>query len=387
MNEESKELTIVDDKKSVEPFNNDFDVTDMLATVGKLESTQEQKDIIFAPIEETEILIRPDGKVYLDWTWYSGRLTQAFPLRWTLIPQGMPKNKGNLIVWGFWLTVDGCLMGFAIGEQVATSNQMSYTEACEAAKSNALMRLCKGIGMGTKLWNKPFVEKWINQYAEQSLNESGKQRWKKKAEYAKNDPAVIDAEVIEVNTDAVVKKDQVDHTKTQTTQYRKLTNWAGKEVPADEPLGKAAATAKFETLFVSKFNHANHFMAHIKKHFGVDRASDLTWDMAIALHDHLYDNKDDARFYQPEPTDKKLVSGWDAMKAIRQSFVDKGLEPLYNELTTYVDTRLGSLDGTLVKKTMSNILEAVGIAFDNPPNPTDLQEIKDAIDKDFGKRE
>jgi hypothetical protein len=43
---------------------------------------------------------------------------------------------------------------------------MNYTDACEGAKSNALMRLCKEIGIGLELWNPQFINSWKSRFAE-----------------------------------------------------------------------------------------------------------------------------------------------------------------------------------------------------------------------------
>jgi hypothetical protein len=178
-------------------FLNEFDVQCLLSTTGKLESTDEQRKTLFAPVNEADVEIRPDGLVYLPWTWHAGRLTKAYPLRWTLIPQGMPKFHENLIIWGFWLVIEGILCGFAIGEQkyIATNRQMSYTDAVEGAKSNALMRLCKGIGMGHELWNKEWDAKWQKKHAEQYIDEDGKKKWRKKNAKKSSAPTMVEAAV------------------------------------------------------------------------------------------------------------------------------------------------------------------------------------------------
>lgn len=362
-------------------FENDFDVSGMLTTVGKLEASKAQSDIVFAPIDPDDILIRPDGLIYLDWQWYAGRLIKAFPLSWALIPQGMPKINGNLVVWGFWLIIDGHLMGFAIGEQSRANPNMSYAECCEGAKSNALMRLCKGLGMARNLWHRPFIDEWKDKHAEQFVDDKGRKLQRRKTPARSSGGSPIGSDSGKASSEdkpaAPAKADEP-----QVTQYRKITNWAGKEVPAEEPIGtKVAALAKFQTLFVEKFNHPEHFRNHIKKHFGAEKASELTWEQAVALHDHLYDAKDDPRFYVKET----IVSGWDAEPVAKELYVAKGLQALYNTVHEHMGLRLGSIDGQKYLRVMTEVASAVGTAFANPPTDEDLKEIRDILDKEFPK--
>ncbi len=152
-----------------EPKNLEFgeEIKKLLATAGTLELTQAQIDILFAPVQDNEVSLKPDGPIYLSWTKYSTRLTKSFPGAWVMLPEGMPKILNNVVVWGFHLIIKGTYCGFAFGEQNYYDNKrMTYPEACEGAKSNALMRLCKGLGISLELWEKPFINKWLSKYAE-----------------------------------------------------------------------------------------------------------------------------------------------------------------------------------------------------------------------------
>ena len=175
---------IVEEKTS---FQNTFDVSRMLTTAGKIELTEEQEEILYAPVDEDDIEIRPDGLVYAPWMEYALRLRKTFGLQWALIPQGMPTFKDNFIYWGFWLVIKGHLCSYAIGEQKyftqskAGKDFMTYGDACEGAKSNALMRLCKGVGISLELWKPSFIRKWKGTYAE-TYKKEGKTYWKKKGE-------------------------------------------------------------------------------------------------------------------------------------------------------------------------------------------------------------
>lgn len=150
------------------------EVQKMISTAGTLELTDTQNKALYAPFTDQDVMIKPDGLIYLPWIKYAGRLTQAFGgTGWAMVPQGMPKMQGELIIWGFHLVVKGIYCGFAFGEQFfsANNNRMTFGEACEGAKSNALMRLCKGLGIGLELWDKNFIDRWVNTYSQKKWDE------------------------------------------------------------------------------------------------------------------------------------------------------------------------------------------------------------------------
>lgn len=165
------------------PFQNEFDLSPLLKTAGQVEITDEQKEILYAPVKEEDVEIRPDGLIYLPWMEYVTRLRESFGLQFAFVPQGMPKFHNNFIYWGHWLLIQGHLCGFALGEQqyIPKNKTMSYGDAVEGAKSNAKMRLCKDLGMTLELWKPSFIRNWITKYAEQYKDpKTGKMLWRKK---------------------------------------------------------------------------------------------------------------------------------------------------------------------------------------------------------------
>lgn len=142
-------------------------ITALLPLAGTIELTKEQEDALYAPVDENMVEIRPDGLIYLPWMEYVTRLRKAFGMAWTMIPYGNPKQFGDQIHWAFWLIIKGKPYGFAVGEQQYFENgQMTYASAVEGAKSNALMRLCKGLGISLELWQPEFRRKWMAKNAE-----------------------------------------------------------------------------------------------------------------------------------------------------------------------------------------------------------------------------
>lgn len=167
---------------------NDFqpEIEAMIQTAGTLVLSAREKEVLFAPVNDADVEIRPDGLVYLPWMEYAGRLRDAFGCEWALIPQGLPKIQGQFVMWGFHFIIRGKLMAYAIGQQEYSSanSRMTWGDACEGAKSNALMRVCKGIGVSLELWQPSFVRTWKEKCAEQYEGKDArgnpKTLWRKK---------------------------------------------------------------------------------------------------------------------------------------------------------------------------------------------------------------
>jgi len=159
----------------------EFDMKHIMEISGSLDITEEQEKILFDNVPENEILIRTDGLIYLPWAFYSKRLSNAFKMKWSLIPDGGPEVREELIIWGFYLVIKGIPVSYSIGEQEFTENnkRMNYAQCAEGAKSNAIMRCCKGIGMALELWDQDFISKWKNKYAVSSFKD-GRSVWRKK---------------------------------------------------------------------------------------------------------------------------------------------------------------------------------------------------------------
>ena len=150
------------------------EIAGLIHLSGTIELTGKQEKTIFAPVNEKSVEIRPDGLIYLPWMEYVTRLKETFGIKWTLLPEGLPKTSpsGNSILWGFWLVIEGRPYGFAIGEQeyYPENKTMSWSDACEGAKSNALMRVCKGIGISLELWRPSFIRDWKKKHAHKILS-------------------------------------------------------------------------------------------------------------------------------------------------------------------------------------------------------------------------
>lgn len=179
--DESLPETKKEELKEIIPLSVQDEMTKLIPFAGTIEITEAQRKILFNPVKEEDVEIRPDGLIYLPWMEYVSRLRDAFGISWAIIPKDMPKFEGNHIFWSFYLMIQGKLAGFAIGEQQyhPSNATMTYGDAIEGAKSNALMRLCKGLGISLELWKPSFVRGWKAKYAEE-YDDKGRKKWRKK---------------------------------------------------------------------------------------------------------------------------------------------------------------------------------------------------------------
>jgi hypothetical protein len=197
---ESKEQKLPAKVNPVEEL--ELEIIRGLKDAGTLDLTNVQKEYLIKPINDNEVEIRPDGLLYCSWTTYVSRLMDAFgPTGWAMIPRGMPRTTDKSIIWAFYLIIKGKFCGVAIGEQEYFANNptMSYTDACEGAKSNALMRLCKGLGIGLELWKPSFIRAWKKKYAESYKEQTKwgeKTKWKRRGDDAEQ-PEIQESEQAE----------------------------------------------------------------------------------------------------------------------------------------------------------------------------------------------
>jgi hypothetical protein len=156
------------------------EIEKLLPTVGTIKLTKEEEGILFAPVDEALVEIRPDGLIYLSWMQYVTRLRRALGISWGLIPQMLPRMKDGLMVRPFWFLIRGTLVTEVIGEQHISSSTMTWAEAAEGCRSNALMRACKALGITLELWDPAFIRGWKKKYAVHMRDTTNRIIWVKK---------------------------------------------------------------------------------------------------------------------------------------------------------------------------------------------------------------
>jgi hypothetical protein len=136
--------------------------------LGILKLTDDQKRALSRIPDPAEIEIRPDGLIYAPWTAYADVLDEAFGIGgWTLVPEGRPSVQDGFVMWQFHLFVQGRFVATAIGEHPDPGNRrMSLANRAEAAKSDALVKCCKALGVFRDLWRTSYCQEWQARYAE-----------------------------------------------------------------------------------------------------------------------------------------------------------------------------------------------------------------------------
>ncbi|AJR59644.1 Mgm101p [Saccharomyces cerevisiae YJM189] len=118
-----------------------------------------QKDLI-EPLDPKDIEIKPDGLIYLPEIKYRRILNKAFGAGgWGLVPRSQTIVTSKLVTREYGLICHGQLISVARGEQ-DYFNEAGIPTATEGCKSNALMRCCKDLGVGSELWDPVFIKKF-----------------------------------------------------------------------------------------------------------------------------------------------------------------------------------------------------------------------------------
>jgi len=144
-----------------------------------LRSIAEIAEILSAPADPDDLDVKPDGSVYLSHCHVRARLDKAFgppPNGWKFLRKGDWSMRtttdkygketttvvGEFGLWirepnGHWdLRAEAC----GEGDYVSSNANAGYTDATEAAKSQALTRACKDLGIGRECWDRRFTDRW-----------------------------------------------------------------------------------------------------------------------------------------------------------------------------------------------------------------------------------
>ncbi|AQZ18399.1 MGM101 (YJR144W) [Zygosaccharomyces parabailii] len=116
------------------------------------------------PLEPEDIEMKPDGMIYLPEIKYRRILNKAFGAGgWGLVPRSETIVTPKLVTREYGLVCHNQLVSVARGEQ-DYFNDTGIPTATEGCKSNALMRCCKDLGIGSELWDPVFIKKFKAQY-------------------------------------------------------------------------------------------------------------------------------------------------------------------------------------------------------------------------------
>jgi len=148
--------------------------------------TEEQTAILFAPPDPaTELAVKPTdfGEVYPPHGVIRRRLNQAFGAGgWAFRPAGPPIREADYVCQEWDLLGEGRWLATGFGEQKFKlgPNTLSFPTALEGAKSDALVRACKSVGMFLECWDRDYTEQFKADHCEKRLNYRDKEVWYRK---------------------------------------------------------------------------------------------------------------------------------------------------------------------------------------------------------------
>ena len=136
-------------------------------------------DILSRKCELEKLDVLPTGEIYLSQVHYRKRLNEAFsPAGWALVPLGKPSVFDNTVIQEWALYAQGNFIACSYGEAeyFPDSKRSSYATALESAKSNALMRCCKDLGVASECWDKKFTSEFKKEFCVQVWRKDSKDR-------------------------------------------------------------------------------------------------------------------------------------------------------------------------------------------------------------------
>lgn len=146
------------------------------------------RKVLAEPPDPRDVEIKPDGIVFLPGVAYRRILTRAFGAGgWSILPRSPARVMDNIVVYHGALVCLGRFVAEAVGECFYRANNpnMSYASCVEGAKTDALSRCCKDLGIATDLWDANWREEWKAKYATsyQGKDRDGKPKtqWKLKS--------------------------------------------------------------------------------------------------------------------------------------------------------------------------------------------------------------
>lgn len=144
------------------------------AGAGTLQLSETQAAVLMGELPKDAHDILPTGEIYVSQIHYRRLLSKVFgPGGWALVPMTDPranqkKGAGDkpigpiTIIQKYHLVAQGRFIAEAWGEQnyYESNDGMSYASALEGAKSNALSRCCKDLGIASECWDKRWTDEF-----------------------------------------------------------------------------------------------------------------------------------------------------------------------------------------------------------------------------------
>lgn len=132
--------------------------------IGQRPFAPEIARVLLEPVRADDVEIKPDGLLYLPEIKYRRILNSAFgPGGWGLVPRSEPDTSQGMVSREWSLICLGRFVATSRGEQ-EYFKPSGVSMANEGAKSNALMRCCKDLGIASELWDPRFIRRFKAQH-------------------------------------------------------------------------------------------------------------------------------------------------------------------------------------------------------------------------------
>jgi len=136
-----------------------------------------------APFPNEALDVLPTGEVYVSQVHYRRRLNQVFgPGQWAMVPRGKWTVDRDVMMREYVLLVRGHYVAEAVGqcEYQPTNDRMTWADAAEGVKSNALTRACKDLGIASECWDRIWANRWRDEHCIHVWIEGkGKPQWRR----------------------------------------------------------------------------------------------------------------------------------------------------------------------------------------------------------------
>ena len=146
----------------------------------------EIEKVLSEPVNQGDVLIKPTGQVYLSHTNYTRWFNRAFGRgAWALVPASRVTRAERIVAQPYVLYVHGKPRAMAMGEQeyFEGNADQTYGDALESTVGNALRRVAKRLGVGLELWDKPWIEDFLDAHGVRvkcNVHDKVKWLWRRK---------------------------------------------------------------------------------------------------------------------------------------------------------------------------------------------------------------
>jgi hypothetical protein len=143
----------------------------------------EEAEQLAAAFPSDALDVKPTGEVFVSQVHYRRRLNKVFgPGQWALVPRGAWTRDGGTMMREYVLYARGHFIAEAVGEceYQESNDRMTWADAAEGCKSNALTRACKDLGIASECWDRLFATNWRNEHCIQVwVQKRNKPQWRR----------------------------------------------------------------------------------------------------------------------------------------------------------------------------------------------------------------